>query len=68
MDLEGEGVYKNHRVHVSRLESGVYVASVVHFGAQGSGVETVRGQYGTREEAVAAAKALIDNKEKKGTL
>ncbi len=66
MDLEGEGVHKKHRMHVSRLESGVYVASVVHFSAQGSGVETVRGQYSTREEAVAAAKALIDAKTAKG--
>jgi len=67
MDLKGEGVYKKHRIHVSQLKSGIYVVSVVHFGApQGSGVETLRGEYRTREEAVTAAKAYIDQEEKEG--
>ena len=63
IDLKGEGVYKQHRIHIARLFSGVWVASVVHFGAKGSGVETVRGEYKTREEAVAAAEAHIDQEE-----
>jgi hypothetical protein len=63
-DLKGEGVYKNHRIHTARLFSGVWVASVVHFGAKGSGVETVRGEYQTHEQAVTAAKRHIDQEQK----
>jgi hypothetical protein len=59
MDLEGEGVYKKHSIHACRLVSGAYAAAVVRLGAQGS-VETVPGEYRSREEAVAAAKAHID--------
>ncbi len=60
MDLHGEGVYKRHRIHVSRLMSGAYAAAVVQFGATGSGVENVPGKYGSRDEAVVAAKEHID--------
>ena len=67
IDLKGEGIYKKHRIHTTRLFSGVWVASVVHFGAKGSGVETVRGEYQTRDEAVAAAKRHIDKEEEQAT-
>ena len=67
IDLEGEGVYKKHRIHTARLFSGVWVASVVHFGAKGSGVETVRGEYQTHEEAVSAAKRHIEQEEEQQT-
>ncbi len=60
VNLEGEGVYKRHRIHVCRLVSGAYAAAVVQFGAQGSGVENVPGKYPSRDEAVIAAKAHID--------
>jgi len=63
VDLEGEGVYKRHRIHVAELPSGVWVASAVHFGASDSGVERVRGEYPTKADAIAAAKAHIDREE-----
>jgi hypothetical protein len=60
INLEGDGVYRNHRIHTSQLFSGVWVASVVHFGARDSGVESVRGEYRTHDEAVSAAKRHIE--------
>jgi hypothetical protein len=60
---KGEGVYKQHRIHTARLSSGVWVASVVRFGAKGSGVEIVRGEYQTSEDTVSAAKRHIDHAE-----
>ncbi len=65
VDIQGEGVYKRHRIHVAQLPSGVWVAEAVHFGASDSGVERVSGEYRTREEAVAAAKWHIDHEEEK---
>jgi hypothetical protein len=63
IDLQGEGVYKRHRIHVVQLPSGVWVAEAVHFGANDSGVERVKGEYLAKAEAVAAAKKHIDQEE-----
>ncbi|HSB81391.1 MAG TPA: hypothetical protein VLM91_21640 [Candidatus Methylomirabilis sp.] len=63
IELEGDGVYRKHRIHTSELFSGVWVASVVHLGAQGSGVEAVPGEYQTHEAAVEAAKRHIEQEE-----
>ena len=63
IDLEGDGIYRHHRIHTSYLFSGVWVAAVVHFGARDSGVETVRGEYGTHDEALSAAKRYIEQEE-----
>ena len=60
VDLKGDAVFQRHRIHISQLVSGVYVVSIVHFGAQDSGVENLRGEYRTREEAMAAAKQHIE--------
>jgi hypothetical protein len=67
IDLEGDGVYRNHRIHTSLLFSGVWVASVVHFGARDSGVERVRGEYPTHDEAVLAAKQHIEQEAEQQT-
>ncbi len=64
MDLQGEGIYKRHRIHVTELPSGVWVASAVHLGAPGSGVERIRGEYATKAEAIIAAKMEIDQEER----
>ncbi len=61
MNLQGEGIYKRHRIHVCQLNSGAFAAAVVQFGASGSGVEHVGGKYESREAAVSAAKAYIDS-------
>jgi len=63
IDLQGDGIYRKHRIHTTHLGSGVWVTSVVHFGAQDSGVETVRGEYQNHEEAVTAAKRHIDQED-----
>ncbi len=62
VDVEGEGVYKRHRIHVDQVRTGGWVAAT-YFGAQDSGVDRVKGEYSTRAEAVEAAKRHIDQKE-----
>ncbi len=65
VDLEGEGVYKGHRIHVSVLpNSGAWVAMTYRLGSMDSGVRRVRGEHRTRAEAVAAAKTDIDHEER----
>ena len=59
-DFEAEEVYKRCLIHVYRLLRGVYAAVVVRIRASGSRLENVRGEYRTRDEAVVAAKAQID--------
>jgi hypothetical protein len=59
-DLQGEGVYKRHRIHVSELQSRRWLAAAVHFGARDSGVECIKGEYATKAEAIAAAKRHVD--------
>lgn len=63
IEVEGDGIYRKHRIHTSQLFSGVWVASVVHLGAQGPLTETVPGDYRTHEEAVEAAKRHSEQKE-----
>ncbi len=53
-------VYKQHGIHVCRLVSGMFAAAVVSLGSQTGGIKTVRGAFRTREDAVEAAKAYID--------
>ncbi len=67
MDLEGEGVYKEHRIHVRQLPySGLWIAAIYHFGARDSGVHQIKGEYPTKAEAVEAAKRYIDRVEETG--
>jgi hypothetical protein len=64
VDLEGEGIYKGHRLHVTMLpNSGAWVALAYRLGSTDSGVRRIRGEYPTRAEAVAAAKTQIDREE-----
>lgn len=60
VNLQGEGLYKGHRIHVSRLPSGTWLAAAVHLGARDSGFEPVQGEYPTKAAAVAAVKRHID--------
>ena len=71
MDLQGSGVYKNHRIHTTRLTSGVWVVSIVKLGvakdSAGAGggppVERIPGEYRSQGEAVSAAKQYVDRGE-----
>ena len=68
MDLKGSGVYKMHRIHTTRLPSGVWVVSIVRLGVArddarfggGPPVERIRGEYRSQAEAVSAAKQYVD--------
>ncbi len=60
VNLQGEGVYKGHRIHVSPLASGTWLAAAVHLGARDSGFEPVKGEYPTKDAAVLATKRQID--------
>ncbi len=60
VDLQSDAVYRRYRIHVAQLTSGAHVVAVVRFGVPGSGVENLRGDYGTRDEAILAAKRHID--------
>jgi hypothetical protein len=68
MDLKGSGVYKMHRIHTTRLPSGVWVVSIVKLGVAkddariggGPPVERIRGEYRSQGEAVSAAKQFVD--------
>ena len=70
MDLQGNGVYKHHRIHTTQLLSGVWVASIVRLGAAADGtrvgggppVERIRGEYPSQGEAVSAAKQYVDQR------
>jgi len=66
MEPQGQGLYKHRRIHISRLVFGVYVASVVHPGPNGAVVEVVAGKHQTREEALTAAIAHIDQHDATG--
>jgi hypothetical protein len=57
MAMETSEAYKQHRIHTSRLFSGVWVASIV---APGGGVEHIRGEFRDQESALQAARELID--------
>ncbi len=68
MHLKGSGVYKNHRIHVAQLLSGVWVASVVKLGRSGvqpgsPPVKQIRGEYASHDEAVSAAKQRLDQED-----
>jgi hypothetical protein len=68
MDLQGKGVYRQHRIHTTQLFSGVWVAAVVRLGADpppgersaGPSVEHLRGEHSSEGEAIAAARDYID--------
>ena len=68
MDLQGRGVYRQHRIHTTRLFSGVWVVAVVHLGTApppgrmhaGPPVEHLRGEHPSEAEAIAAARHFID--------
>ncbi len=57
MDLTSITEHRGGRIHVSRLESGTWVASIV---APGGIVVHVRGEYESYEQAFEAAKTSID--------
>ncbi len=66
--MHGYGVYKGYRIHLSRLQSGSWLISLVRLGVSrtalaGPPVENVRGQYASEDEAVSAARAYIDGGE-----
>ncbi len=64
VDLQGEGIHKGYRIHVSQLpNSGAWVALTYRLGATDSGVRRIRGEYPTKAEAVAAAMKHIDQEE-----
>ena len=56
---DGERRYRDYRIHVCRLVSGQY-AAIIRSDSQGSPLENVPGKYRSRDEAVVAAKAHID--------
>lgn len=63
--LQGHGVYKGHRIHLSGLHSGSWLISLVRLGVSKPGtagppVENARGQYASEEDAVSAARTYID--------
>jgi hypothetical protein len=66
MDLQGRGVYRQHRIHTTRLFSGVWVVAIVRLGAgparghAGPPVEHLRGEHPSEAEAIAAARGYID--------
>ncbi len=57
MNLFGDALHRNHRIHSSRLFSGVWVVSIV---APGGKVEHLRGEFPSQAQAVYAAKQQID--------
>ncbi len=57
MDLTTITEYRGRRIHVSRLESGTWVSSIV---APGGIVAHVRGEFESHGLALEAAKACID--------
>ena len=59
MNPDGVRTYKSHRIHICRLVSGQY-AAIVRAESKGSPLENVPGKYRSRDEAVLAAKAHID--------
>ena len=71
MDLKGSDVYKQHRIHTTRLPSGVWVVSIVKLGVAkdnagvggGPPVERIPGEYRSQGEAVSAAKQYVDRGE-----
>jgi len=68
MDLQGRGIYRQHRIHTTRLVSGLWVAAVVRLGASlppgqghaGPPVEHLRGEHPSEVEAIAAARDYLD--------
>ncbi len=58
MDLTGAAVHQGCRIHASRLESGVWVASVV---APGGTVKHIRGEFHSQDAAINAARRDIDD-------
>ncbi len=64
MALTCTGIYKNHRIHASRLFSGVWVASIVTRTTAnrmaGTQVIHIPGEFASMEAAEAAAKLEID--------
>ena len=65
MGLMTNGMYKNRRIHTSRLFSGVWVASIV---APGGSVTHVRGEFISHEQALQAAEESIDQKDQEPNL
>jgi hypothetical protein len=57
MAITMSGMHKQHRIHISRLFSGVWVASVVALGGK---VEHIQGEFSTHELALRAAREYID--------
>lgn len=66
-------VYKEYRIHGSRLASGLWVSIIVKLGRKNvmtkdsltPAVTRVPGEYDTAEEAVRSAKRYIDEDEKR---
>jgi hypothetical protein len=64
MAVTYSGTYKNHRIHTSRLFSGVWVASIVTRrtagGPAGTEVIHIPGEFRSMEMAAGAAKVFAD--------
>ena len=52
-------LYRQHRIHVSQLHSGVWVASVV---ARGGRVVHLQNEFATHDEALCAAEKQVDDR------
>ncbi len=59
MNFHDMVVYKEHRIHASRLCSDVWVVSIV---ASGNQVTHLRGEFASRGEGLTAAKRHIDQR------
>jgi len=70
-NVNDASVYKAHRIHTSRLFSGLYVSIIVRLGKRNpptkdsltDTVTRVPGEYPSEAEAVLAAKQYIDHVE-----
>ncbi len=58
MNPFGDALHRNHRIHSSRLFSGVWVVSIV---APGGKVEHLRGEFPSQAQALEAATRHIDS-------
>jgi hypothetical protein len=69
--LKQSPVYKEHRIHIKPLPSGLWIASIVNFGKRKlantdsltAAVNRVPGEYDSDQEAIEAAKRYIDQRE-----
>ena len=67
-ELKQNPVYKQHRIHTQQLLSGVWLVSIVNFGNRKTTtgdsltdvVTRIPREYGSKEQAIWAAKEYID--------